>query len=100
MYVGSIRTGKTTVASIYGRILHNLGLLSKGEVVVKNPSDFLGSVLGESEKKTVAILDSMQGCVLVIDEAYGLHSQTMTSDPFKVNTAVLTMHPQSRHRQA
>jgi hypothetical protein len=30
------------VAKLYGQILHDLGLLSKGEVVVKNPSDFLG----------------------------------------------------------
>jgi hypothetical protein len=30
------------VAKLYGQILRDLGLLSKGEVVVKNPSDFLG----------------------------------------------------------
>ena len=44
--------GKTTVASIYGRVLRDLGLLSKGNVVVKVPADFIGSVLGESEKRT------------------------------------------------
>lgn len=75
--------GKTTVASIYGRILRDLGLLSNGEVVVKNPSDFIGTVLGESEKNTVAILDASRGKVLVIDEAYALHSQKV-QDPFKV----------------
>eukprot|EP00967_Tisochrysis_lutea_P125614 scaffold211358_cov15-Tisochrysis_lutea.AAC.2 len=68
-------TGKTTVAAIYGGILHDLGILSKGDIVVKNPSDFIGSVLGESEKKTSAILEATVGCVLVIDEAYGLHSK-------------------------
>lgn len=47
-------------------------MLSKGEVIFKNPSDFIGSVLGESEKKTNAIPDKSIGCVLVIDEAYGL----------------------------
>ena len=41
-------------------------------VVVKNPSDFVGSVLGESEKNTKGILASTLGKVLVIDEAYGL----------------------------
>jgi hypothetical protein len=41
-------------------------------VVVKNPSDFVGSVIGESEKNTKGILASTVGKVLVIDEAYGL----------------------------
>lgn len=50
---------------------------------VKNPSDFLGSVLGESEKKTVSALDAAIGSVLVIDEAYGLYAKNM-SDPYKV----------------
>lgn len=61
-------TGKTTVAGIYGRILKDLGLLSKGDVLVKKPDDFMGSVLGESEKKTIALLEQSRGCVLVIDE--------------------------------
>lgn len=41
-------------------------------VVVKNPSDFVGSVIGESEKNTKGILAATVGKVLVIDEAYGL----------------------------
>jgi hypothetical protein len=35
------------------------------------PADFVGSALGESEKRTAAILEEARGCVLVIDEAYG-----------------------------
>lgn len=42
-------------------------------VVVKNPSDFVGDVLGASEKTTKGILASTVGKVLVIDEAYGLY---------------------------
>jgi hypothetical protein len=76
--------GKTTVANIYGRVLRDLGLLSKGDVVVKVPADFIGSVLGESEQRTLAILEESRGCVLVIDEAYGLHSTNKAVDPFKV----------------
>lgn len=78
-------SGKTTVAGIYGGILRDLGLLSKGEVLVKVPADFIGSVLGESEQKTMAILEEARGCVLVIDEAYGLHSAGRSQDPFKVS---------------
>jgi hypothetical protein len=83
--------GKTTVAGIYGRILKDLGLLSKGDFLVKVPADFIGSVLGESEKKTMAVLEEARGCVLVIDEAYGLHSGTKLRDPFKVLATSLLM---------
>jgi SpoVK/Ycf46/Vps4 family AAA+-type ATPase len=73
VFLGNPGTGKTTVAKLYGMILVDLGLLSKGEVVVKNPSDFVDSVLGGSEKQTKGILASTVGKVLVIDEAYGLY---------------------------
>ncbi|KAF8915627.1 P-loop containing nucleoside triphosphate hydrolase protein [Mucidula mucida] len=65
--------GKTSVAKLYGQILARLGLLSNGEVVVKNPSDFIGQYIGQSEVKTKAILETTKGKVLVIDEAYGLY---------------------------
>ena len=59
--------------------------------MVKNPADFVGSVLGETEKITKAILKASEGKVLIIDEAYMLYSGTKgvgnTSDPFK--TAVI-----------
>lgn len=37
-------------------------------VVVKNPADFVGAAIGESEKNTKAILTATVGKVLVIDE--------------------------------
>ena len=53
-------------------------------MIVKNPSDFVGSVLGGSEKQTKGILAASLGKVLVIDEAYGLYGgQGSTTDPFK-----------------
>lgn len=67
-----------------------MGLLSKGEVIVKNPSDFRGSVLGSSEKNTRDILRAANGNVLVIDEAYALctsNGLNGTSDPY--GTAVI-----------
>eukprot|EP01041_Mallomonas_annulata_P005723 gene5723-11565_t len=93
IFLGNPGTGKTTVAKIYARILTDLGLLSKGEVIMKNPSDFIGSVLGSSEVQTRAILVLAEGSVLVIDEAYGLSPSFGGSnvggsqDPYK--TAVI-----------
>ncbi|KAG2151638.1 P-loop containing nucleoside triphosphate hydrolase protein [Suillus bovinus] len=84
VFLGSPGTGKTTVAKLYGQILAELGLLSNSEVVVKNPSDFVGAYLGHTEKNTKAILDSTVGKVLVIDEAYMLYSKNSGSqDQFK-----------------
>ncbi|GJD03398.1 ATPase [Colletotrichum higginsianum] len=95
VFLGSPGTGKTTVAKLYGQILVDIGLLSNGEVVVKNPSDFIGTVLGASEAQTKGILAATEGKVLVIDEAYGLYggssgssgSVGKFSDPYK--TAVV-----------
>lgn len=88
LFLGGPGTGKTTVASIFGRVLEELGLLTKRDVLVKNPSDFIGGALGASEANTKRILSSAAGCVLVIDEAYGLHSGGGgagggTADPYR-----------------
>ncbi|KAH7929198.1 P-loop containing nucleoside triphosphate hydrolase protein [Leucogyrophana mollusca] len=84
VFLGSPGTGKTTVAKLYGQVLADLGLLSNGEVVLKNPADFIGAHLGESEKNTKAILASTAGKVLVIDEAYMLYGgSTGSQDSFK-----------------
>ncbi|KAF8159698.1 P-loop containing nucleoside triphosphate hydrolase protein [Crassisporium funariophilum] len=89
VFLGSPGTGKTTVAKLYGQVLLDLGLLSNGEVVLKNPSDFVGAVLGASEVNTKAILANAVGKVLIIDEAYMLYGgggkgqPSGQADPFK-----------------
>ena len=73
LFLGNPGTGKTTVATIYGRILKGLGYLSDGSVVVKTPSDLIAGAVGGTEEKTAALLEVCKGKVLVIDEAYALH---------------------------
>lgn len=102
VFLGNPGTGKTTIAKLYGEVLADLGLLSNGEVVVKNPSDFVGTVIGQSEKQTNGILAATVGKVLVIDEAYGLCGGSSASkggggfsDPYKVavvDTIVSNVH--------
>ncbi|CAL1701681.1 unnamed protein product [Somion occarium] len=91
VFIGSPGTGKTTVAKLYGQILTELGLISNGEVVIKNPADFIGSALGQSESQTKAILANTVGKVLIIDEAYMLYGGSGegkgSQDPYK--TAVI-----------
>ncbi|KAL8814735.1 MAG: hypothetical protein Q9223_006064 [Gallowayella weberi] len=74
VFLGNPGTGKTSVAKLYGQILVDLGLLSNGEVIIKNPSDFVGQYVGQSESNTKAILASAVGKVLIIDEAYMLYT--------------------------
>lgn len=73
MFLSHYILGKTTVAILYAQILTELGLLSKGEVIMKNASDFIGSTLGSSESITKGILTLAEGNVLIIDEAYNLN---------------------------
>lgn len=102
VFLGSPGTGKTSVGKLYGQILVDIGMLSNGEgmhyspmeygdeftdvffcflVVVKNPSDFTGAYLGQSEKQTKSILDSTVGKVLIIDEVSSARS-LIESYPF------------------
>ncbi|TID20283.1 P-loop containing nucleoside triphosphate hydrolase protein [Venturia nashicola] len=91
VFLGSPGTGKTTVAKLYGQVLADIGFLTNGEVVVKNPSDFIGNVIGGSEANTNGILASTVGKVLLIDEAYGLcdSSGEATSHSNIFKTAVI-----------
>ena len=57
---------------MYGRLLKELNILSVGEVVMAAASDLVGSVVGESQRKTNEMLERARGKVLVIDEAYNL----------------------------
>ncbi|KAK3983876.1 cbxX protein [Cladorrhinum sp. PSN332] len=89
VFVGAPGTGKTTVAKLYGRILADIGLLSRGDVILKTPADFIGECLGKSEAKTRKILEATVGKVLVIDEAYMLDAGDSGKEQDKFKTGVI-----------
>ncbi|KAK5991193.1 Ribulose bisphosphate carboxylase/oxygenase activase [Cladobotryum mycophilum] len=89
VFVGSPGAGKTTVAKLYGRILADLGYLTRGDVVMKGPADFIGDCLGKSEAKTKSILEATVGKVLVIDEAYMLDAGDPNKEQDKFKTGVI-----------
>ncbi|KAK4864330.1 hypothetical protein LT330_009857 [Penicillium expansum] len=89
LFVGQPGTGKTTVARLYGSILADLGILSRGDVVLKTPADFIGDCVGKSERLTQNILDASVGKVLVIDEAYMLDPGDPGREQDRFKTGVL-----------
>lgn len=52
--------------------------------MVKSAADFVGSVLGQSEAITKAILAATVGKILIIDEAYLLHPPRTHGTPIDI----------------
>lgn len=76
IFTGNPGTGKTTVAKKLGKILHSLGILSKGDVVMAERSTIVGRFIGQTEENMQQLLQQARGNVLFIDEAYTLCDTT------------------------
>src|SRR5258706_6840564 len=73
--------------------------LTRLQVVIKNPADFMGNVLGQSETNTKAILATTVGKVLIIDEVW-LHHTSLPSEShwFSGLHAPLRLRQRGEHR--
>ena len=72
VFKGNPGTGKTTVTRIFGEILKELKVLSKGHFKEATREDLVGNCVGDTALKTKEILEKAKGGILFIDEAYSL----------------------------
>lgn len=78
-FYGNPGTGKTEVARILSRILHDAGVLAEAKLVETDGRGLLGSYVGETAPKTTAKINEAMNGILFIDEAYGLLSAATPS---------------------
>ena len=97
IYLGNPGTGKTTVARLMGKAFHQMGLLTKGHVVVEERNSLTGKFYGTEEEKTNQAIERAKGGVLFIDEAYSLLVKDDPKDPGRriIETLLTTLSDES-----
>lgn len=72
---GAPGTGKTTIATIIGKIYFHLGFLPSSKITYGKRTDFLANYLGQTANKTLKFLKDATPGILIIDEVYSLGNE-------------------------
>ena len=97
-FTGPPGTGKTTVGMRMAELLHRLGYLEQGHLVVAMRDNLVGQFVGQTAPLTKAVLDKAMGGVLFIDEAYYLHREDAKDYGHEVIEILLQVMENERDR--
>ena len=78
--VGPPGTAKTSIARLICEMYFGLGILESPQFIEVSREHLVGAVIGETEAKTAAVLDSARGRALLIDEAPDLYNPDLERD--------------------
>jgi SpoVK/Ycf46/Vps4 family AAA+-type ATPase len=100
-FTGSPGTGKTTVARLYGRLLHAIGVLATDKLIETSRAQLVAGFVGQTSGKVDAVVDSALDGVLFVDEAYAL-TESGSDEDFGAEavTQLLTRMEADRDRLA
>ena len=90
VFTGNPGTGKTTVARLIGRLYKAIGLLDGGQLIEVDRSQLVAGYVGQTAIRTQEAINSADGGVLFIDEAYSLSSDSGSESGFG-NEAISTL---------
>ncbi|MBO6255104.1 MAG: AAA family ATPase [Bacteroidaceae bacterium] len=98
IFYGNPGTGKSTVCRLYGSLLKEAGMLSKGHVVVADRKVFSGDCFGDNEAILKELVRYSEGGILLFDEAYLLEGNH-PSDPNKLILPSLLSELADNHKK-
>lgn len=87
-FLGAPGTGKTQVARVVAKLLHEAGVVSRGQLVERSRHNLVGQHIGSTARLVQEALEEARGGVLFIDEAYAL---APTSDRDFGHEAIATL---------
>ncbi|AFN75708.1 AAA family ATPase [Melioribacter roseus P3M-2] len=92
IFIGNDGTGKTTVAKLFGNILRELGILSKGHLVKVERADLVRNFQDSTQLRAEELIKDSLGGILMIDNFSTLFTEDFGKEAFDAILNGITRH--------